>query len=433
MSYKMRVKELRLKWELANRSWFVTENMTSATPNKVAGTSWKNVIVDENWEVMVGDVAAANPIVYKVADYSILSTDVGTVFAFDTTSSAVNTTLPLANSVNNWTKVYIKLWKWGNALNINVTWLDVIDDWTVVTQLILNSTKRTWIELVSDGVNRRVAVLDFIGTTQVEFGAVAATKLWISADNGQFTEANINTGAVVNVYTPSWDCNWCFTYTGMDKIAIQHTAPSWFNLFTDSTNTFSPIVATWNIVPFITKNQLYALESRSVASSMTIRDSNTNALINTVPLWFTTSFFGDYFTEDSTYYYMSNFNNSRLHRIHKLSFVVNTILVTVSPMWVVVADWKIYVWSATTNNISVVDQSSFTLITTIATIAWSRPAYGDWNKWNKVYFADRSGPGRVFVINTITNTLLPNVSWSTWWSYVQAWWIQYGNNKLTYC
>ncbi len=57
MSYKMRVKELRLKWELANRSWFVTENMTSATPDKVAGTSWKNVIVDENWEVMVGTVS----------------------------------------------------------------------------------------------------------------------------------------------------------------------------------------------------------------------------------------------------------------------------------------------------------------------------------------------------------------------------------------
>lgn len=54
--YKMRVKELRLKWELANRSWFVTENMTSATPDKVAGTSWKNVIVDENWEIMVWDV-----------------------------------------------------------------------------------------------------------------------------------------------------------------------------------------------------------------------------------------------------------------------------------------------------------------------------------------------------------------------------------------
>ncbi len=51
--YKMRVKELRLKWELANRSWFVTENMTSATPDNAVGTTFKNVAVNETGEFVV--------------------------------------------------------------------------------------------------------------------------------------------------------------------------------------------------------------------------------------------------------------------------------------------------------------------------------------------------------------------------------------------
>ena len=374
-----------------------------------------------------------NPIIYKTADYSILSSEKNKVFSFDTTSWTLNATLPLANSVSNWDKIYIKLWKWTNPLNINISWSDVIDDWSITTQLKLTDTNRTWIELVSDWINRRVAVLDFTGKTAVAFWEVAATKLWVSANNWQFTEANINTWAVVNVYTPSTDCNWCFSYTWMDKITIQHTTPSWYNMFTDSTNSFTTISWTiGNLVPYITKNQLYTLESRSTANSMTIRDINTNALVNTVPLGFTTNFWWDFFAEDSTYYYMSNSNNNRLHRINKLSFVVNTIAVVTFPMWVVIADGKIYVWSGTTNTISVIDQASFTVITTIATIAWSRPAYWDWNKWNKVYFADRSWTARIFVIDTITNTLLANVSWSTWWQYIQAGWIQYWNNDRLY-
>ncbi|HNG96898.1 MAG TPA: hypothetical protein PLW93_01350 [Candidatus Absconditabacterales bacterium] len=374
-----------------------------------------------------------NPIIYKTADYSILSSEKNKVFSFDTTSGTLNATLPLANSVSNGDKIYIKLWKGTNPLNINISGSDVIDDGSITTQLKLTDTNRTGIELVSDGINRRVAVLDFTGKTAVAFGEVAATKLWVSANNGQFTEANINTGAVVNVYTPSTDCNGCFSYTGMDKITIQHTTPSGYNMFTDSTNSFTTISGTiGNLVPYITKNQLYTLESRSTANSMTIRDINTNALVNTVPLGFTTNFGGDFFAEDSTYYYMSNYNNNRLHRINKLSFVVNTIAVVTSPMGVVIADGKIYVGSGATNTISVIDQASFTVITTIATIAGSRPAYGDWNKGNKVYFADRSGTARIFVINTITNTLLANVSGSTGGQYIQAGGIQYGNNDRLY-
>lgn len=48
MSYKMRVKELKLKSELTNRSGLVTDNMTSSTPDQITGTTFKNVQVNEN-------------------------------------------------------------------------------------------------------------------------------------------------------------------------------------------------------------------------------------------------------------------------------------------------------------------------------------------------------------------------------------------------
>jgi hypothetical protein len=53
MSQKFRLSQLRLKSDTADRSWLVTENMTSATPDKAVGTTFKNVLVNETWEVVV--------------------------------------------------------------------------------------------------------------------------------------------------------------------------------------------------------------------------------------------------------------------------------------------------------------------------------------------------------------------------------------------
>lgn len=53
MSQKFRVQEMKIKSWIANRSWLVTENMTSSTPNQVTGTTFKNVQVNENWEFVV--------------------------------------------------------------------------------------------------------------------------------------------------------------------------------------------------------------------------------------------------------------------------------------------------------------------------------------------------------------------------------------------
>ena len=53
MSQKFRVKQMRVKSESANRSGIVTENMTSATPDQIVWTIFKNVQVNENGEFVV--------------------------------------------------------------------------------------------------------------------------------------------------------------------------------------------------------------------------------------------------------------------------------------------------------------------------------------------------------------------------------------------
>jgi hypothetical protein len=47
------LKNLNIKSSANNRSGIVTENMTSATADKVVGTTFKNVLVNETGEQVV--------------------------------------------------------------------------------------------------------------------------------------------------------------------------------------------------------------------------------------------------------------------------------------------------------------------------------------------------------------------------------------------
>jgi len=62
MSQKFRVRELKIKSAIADRSGLVTENMTSTTPSKVVGTTFKNVVVNEAGEFVVDDLATVEKI-----------------------------------------------------------------------------------------------------------------------------------------------------------------------------------------------------------------------------------------------------------------------------------------------------------------------------------------------------------------------------------
>lgn len=53
MAQKFRLRELRVKSEFSDRSGLVTENMTSATADKVVWTTFKNVLVNEDGELVV--------------------------------------------------------------------------------------------------------------------------------------------------------------------------------------------------------------------------------------------------------------------------------------------------------------------------------------------------------------------------------------------
>ena len=55
MSKKFRLSKLELTSDTANRSGLRTVNMTSGTPDKAEGTSFKWVLVNENWDFVVGD------------------------------------------------------------------------------------------------------------------------------------------------------------------------------------------------------------------------------------------------------------------------------------------------------------------------------------------------------------------------------------------
>lgn len=54
MSKKFRLSQLELTSDTSNRSGLVTKNLTSATADKVVWTTFKNVLVDENGEIVVG-------------------------------------------------------------------------------------------------------------------------------------------------------------------------------------------------------------------------------------------------------------------------------------------------------------------------------------------------------------------------------------------
>lgn len=53
MSKKFRLSQLELTSDAANRSGLRTTNMTSATPDHIVWTTFKNVQVNENWELVV--------------------------------------------------------------------------------------------------------------------------------------------------------------------------------------------------------------------------------------------------------------------------------------------------------------------------------------------------------------------------------------------
>lgn len=53
MAQKFRVQEIKVKSWLSNRSGIITENMTSSTADKLVGTTFKSVLVNENWEFVV--------------------------------------------------------------------------------------------------------------------------------------------------------------------------------------------------------------------------------------------------------------------------------------------------------------------------------------------------------------------------------------------
>lgn len=197
MSYKMRVKELRLKWELANRSWFVTENMTSATPDTAAWTTFKNVLVNENGEFVVKSTAAwvitevyrqataptspvtgwlwvdtswswevlkqYNGTTWSELDHLSVSTitadatiwDSPTLLIVDGNSLLpINATLPAPNTAK-WRRIEVYKYRWASAVTLTTpSWTIVNQFWVgALTYVFKNTNPNYFMTIRSDGAN----------------------------------------------------------------------------------------------------------------------------------------------------------------------------------------------------------------------------------------------------------------------------------------
>lgn len=124
MSQKFRVRELKIKSAIADRSGLVTENMTSATPDKVVGTIFKNVLVDENGEFVVWNNTTTPAIVY-INKIFVSNGNASNVKVYNLTTNTVEATIatvsgPYASRANNAkTRMIVPWYLWG--------WFNIID------------------------------------------------------------------------------------------------------------------------------------------------------------------------------------------------------------------------------------------------------------------------------------------------------------------
>lgn len=159
---------MRVKSETNNRSGIVTENMTSATPDQVVGTTFKNVQVNENGEfVVVNQVVADKSYLYNVNTwcqsiaYSLFSSGTNCVWQSGNTYLASPITFPSipapSQTAPSWYKrVADIVLKWvnfnqtsqnvsvGHYLSINWIWWHLIWWTTWVSQSWQSPKENIW-------------------------------------------------------------------------------------------------------------------------------------------------------------------------------------------------------------------------------------------------------------------------------------------------
>lgn len=198
----MRVKELRLKWELANRSWFVTENMTSATPDTAAWTTFKNVLVNENGEFVVKSTAAW--VITEVYRQATAPTSPVTGWLWVDTSSGNGWQVLKQYNGTAWTEldrlsiptspIAVDTTLWDAGTLIIIDW----NSWLPINVTLPAASTMKW---------RRIEFYKYRGTSQINLVAPTATLINSYAGSSTtYAFKNINPNYFMTIRSDGW--NW---------------------------------------------------------------------------------------------------------------------------------------------------------------------------------------------------------------------------------
>lgn len=213
MSQKFRLREARIKSEFNDRSWLVTENMTSSTANKVVGNTFKNVVVNENGEFVVDTLLVAekeialqqDPYINKSFIANMVSDWTGSGRQLFHVDDTITLTLPTVPAAPAWMK-YVFVGEVNMALSFTkLNW--TVEAWLNATWCF--NTERTPVSVVADWTYLLAR------TFPVRFDAVS----WASTINlVYYVSCEVWTPLIISWGWINYYCDWIRWYLKLVSI-----------------------------------------------------------------------------------------------------------------------------------------------------------------------------------------------------------------------
>jgi len=284
MAQKFRVQEIKVKSWLSNRSGIITENMTSATPDKVVGTTFKNVLVNENWEQVVWPEAKTicelETVTQLQADTLDLS-DLKLVVCgtWDSNIDGKTVSIDMVAGLFWISIAPIMWWTWTSTVaNITATWSDLT--WTYTSDWWSAITATGFVVYPSWNPSTIIGwlnVLDFPDATLTS--PVTSTSTWLTG----WTNYCAKPYAINSVWTSYWE-EVCFTTLSAADIVITNWT-AWVSFRNSVTNAIAATVpiASNNVNKIAYGNWKIAV-SWSSTNKLTIIDATTYTVLNTITL-----------------------------------------------------------------------------------------------------------------------------------------------------
>ncbi len=435
MAQKFRVQEIKVKSWLSNRSGIITENMTSSTPDKLVGSTFKTVLVNEFWEQVVWPESwptTTAPVMW---------------WAGTTTISAIS---------DNWATLWGTYTDWGSPITAN--WFVVYPSgnastviwWANVTQIVdttLSSPlSETTITLVaSTNYCFKPYATNAIGTsygTELCFTTSAAPFVYTGNLGGNsVSKINTTTNTVVATATGTtsqphsairvWNNVYVGTNVGASiqridtaTMTITGTINTWVvgnkYMTTDgeflyvcwapgslrkvNLSTFTVVwTATWLSSPYQVKlNWSFAYVTNNAGASVSKINTTTMTVVTSIAVWTWPIWIAIY----NWFAFVCNHNSNSVSKIDLATdTVVATIAVGTNPYGIGQSQWFIYVTNYGGNSISKINPTTNAVVATIAVTGWPLAFESVWDKW---YIACRDS-SECKILNTVTDTIIATI------------------------